>query len=730
MIRCRPAAFVLLSLLTVATLRAGPALTSYVDMHMGVQGSSGGVIGPQVPHGSVNPSPQTPHGGNGGYKPGEPVRGFGQLQVTGTGWGKYGQVFLSPQVGLRVGEADHDSPISDEIATPSYYSVVLDRYHVRVELTPTAHAVIYRFTFPQTSDAHLLLDVTHSIPEDIAPIIKGRFLGGAITVGADHGRPTFSGWGRYAGGFGGSAPYAVYFYAVVSQAPSGFGVWRSGRIRAGTRSVRGRGRIGAYLAFTTTPARPVYLKVGVSMKSVANARRFAEREIRGFDFASVRRAGEARWEDVLRRITLQGATATQRRIFYTCLYQSFLMPRDRTGDNPKWDSPLPYWDDQYATWDTWRTKFPLMTLIAPAVTRDNILSYINRLEHNGELGDAFVAGNDGEKQGGDDVDEVIADACLKGLPGVDWNRAFAVLRHDAGKQRYPQYLKRGWIPSGPHDRMSCSDTLECAANDYSDALVARRLGHRRLSERWLHRARQWQHLWNPAVRSDGFAGFIEPRRADGTWVRFDPKQYPGSWKPFFYEANSWTYSFFVPQDIATLIRLCGGRKRFVERLDHAFSHHLMELDNEPSFLATREFNYAGRPDRTAYWVHRIMTRGYSLTQGYPGNEDSGAVASWYVFSALGFFPNAGQDVYLINGPFCPKLTVTLGNGRHLIVEADGVSDRNIYVQSVTLNGRAWDRDWFRQADIADGGVLRFVMGPRPSSWARQAPPPPSLSDRD
>lgn len=736
-----------LSVAVAAVAAAAPNFVDKVDMSMGVAGDSNGVIGPQLPHGSINPSPQTPHGGHGGYRLGQPIRGFGQLHVSGTGWGTYGQIFFSPQIGVAIGETEHDSPATDEIATPAYYAATLQRYGIRAEVTPAHHAAIYRFTYPARSDAALVFDLAHSIPTDIAPEIKGKFQGGEVHV--DAARRALWGYGVYAGGFTNGAPYTVWFYAEVNADIRSFGTWEGAEQRPDRADAAGTQRLGAYLRFrldangTEAPSNiaeggqgapasgaPVLLKVAVSFRNGETARSYLEREIPRFDFGAVRQTAEAEWNQALGTIVLEGASAEQEHLFYTTLYHSFLMPRDRTGDNVAWSSELPFWDDQYAVWDTWRTKFPLMCLIRPSVVRDNVMSFVDRLRHRGEVGDSFVAGHDGPKQGGDDIDNIIAEAYATRVPGIDWDKARDVLRHDAAIQRYPEYRERGWIPDDRHPLMACSNTLECAYNDACAATVfADAKSMDQDAAAYLARARAWEQLWNPALTSDGVTGFIQPRRSDGTWVAIDAKQNFGSWHSHFYEANSWTYSLFVPHDFARVIQLCGGPEKFVARVDHAFAAGLVELANEPSFMAARSLNYAGRPDRNAYWTHHVMTHLYGLKRGYPGNEDSGAMGSWYVFSALGFFPNAGQGVYLVNGPFCRHIEVTLGNGRKLAIDAKDVSDTNIYVQTMTLNGKPWPKNWFTYDDIAAGGHLEFVMGPQPSTWGTKPPFAPSLSER-
>ena len=255
--------------LAVHTASAQVQPVDYVDMFMGNRGESNCVIGPQLPHGSVNPSPQTPGGGNDGYDPLQPIRGFGQLHVSGTGWGRYGQILLSPQVGFSADEQGHDSPKSGESALPYYYAVTLDRYGIRTELAPTHNAAIYRFSFPAAEDANILLDIAHNIPQHIKPEIGGRFLGGAISYDPETG--IIGGWGSYRGGFGSGAPYKVYFAAALDRAPRSVAV-----------TDNGDGKLYARIALPPFDAPgTVLLKIAVSLRSESNARKFLAEQIPG-----------------------------------------------------------------------------------------------------------------------------------------------------------------------------------------------------------------------------------------------------------------------------------------------------------------------------------------------------------------------------------------------------------------------------------------------------------------
>ena len=238
----------------------GQSLADKVDMWMGTYGAGHCVVGPQLPHGSVNPSPQTAYGGHAGYVPDQPIRGFGQLHVSGIGWGRYGQIFLSPQVGFNPGETDHDSPKQGEEATPYYYKVMLSRYDIQVEISPTHHCVAYRFTFPETDQGNILLDIAHNIPQHIVPEVKGLFHGGEINYNPE--QQTLTGWGEYSGGFGSTDAYKVYF-AMKTDTP----------LKEVKITDQGDKALYACLALNKNPG-VVHLNVGISLKSIENASLF------------------------------------------------------------------------------------------------------------------------------------------------------------------------------------------------------------------------------------------------------------------------------------------------------------------------------------------------------------------------------------------------------------------------------------------------------------------------
>lgn len=696
----------------------------YVDPFIGVlDPGSNCVIGPQLPFGSINPSPQTPNGAHDGYSPVEPIRGFGQLHVSGTGWGKYGQFLISPQIGLTFGETMHDSPKGKESAKAYEYSVNLSRYNIQTDLTPAFHSAIYRFTFPKSDSASLIFDLSHHIAGDIAPELGGKIYEGSInftnTVG-----DKITGYGNYSGGFSG-ASYRVYFCASISKTPISKGTWlnQEKKINGTSESLKKlNDRVGAYFQFQTKENEAIYLKIAVSFKSITQAETWLNSEIPAFDYLKVRDAAREIWNNELNKIMVSGGSEKNKKIFYTALYHASIMPRDRTNDAEDFRPGIPVWDDHFAVWDTWRTLYPLQILINPKMVAGTVNSFIARLKVNGMVKDAFISGKEMiEEQGGNNIDNVIADAYVKGIKGVDWKEAYKVLKFDADSERQGSYRwnkndktntykEFGWIPAG---RMSNSMTLEYAYNDFCAATLAKDFGTQADYKKYTDRSSRWINLWDSNAVSDGFKGFIMPKNPDGTFVAIDPKVPAGSWKDYFYEGSSWTYSYFMPHQFEKLVDISGGKDMFAKKLQYGSDHNLIEYGNEPAFLSVHAFIYADRSDLTSYYTRKLMNERFD-EKGYNGNDDSGAMSSWFVFSAMGFFPNAGQDIYYLTGPLFKSVSITLGNGKKIAISAPKASSQNIYVKSVTLNGKKWNKTCFKHSDIQNGAVIIFDMTDKPN----------------
>jgi predicted alpha-1,2-mannosidase len=613
--------------------------------------------------------------------------------------------------------------------------VQLARYGIKVEVTAARRTALYRFTFPSSDRSNILLDVGRCL-------VSGRGAGEAQSVKNSQITilsPTeVSGSSSVTGGWNKQPnTYTVYFYAKTDTPAASWGVWNDSTLLAGTKNAKGSAGTGAWLTLRTHERQRVNMKVGISFLSVEQAMRNATEEVPSFDFEAVRSRLIDTWNNALASIDLRGETQEQRNMVYTALYHTMMMPTDRTGENPLWQSNEPYYDDYYAIWDTFRCASPLLTLIAPTSEADIVRSLVDIYRHEGWLPDARSGNYNGRTQGGSNAEFPITDAFLKGLKGIDWEEAYKAVVNDAentpedqfkeGRGGLDEWKRLGYVSVEGADRPG-SKQMEYAADDYEIALLARGLSKESDAEKYAGRAENWRKLWDAQLSDGGVSGFIHPRHRDGTWLEpFTPMD-SGSWgSKTFYEGNSWTYSTFVPQNVAGLIEVNGAKKKFVERLDAFFDvPGRYDVGNEPGFLSPYLYIWAGRHDKTAERIRAIVATNFNPGRnGMAFNDDSGAMSAWYALAQIGIYPNAGQDVYLIGSPTIPETTIYLGNGRDFTIVAKNVSDSNKYVIAAELNGKPLNRAWFRHSEIVHGGRLVLTMAAQPSHWAADDEPPSS-----
>ena len=730
-------AFAFLAVLCIAPAAHGQ-LSRSIDPFLGASGEGNVFPGPAIPFGMIKPGPDMTTSEesdpNAGWNPAGDIRGFSQTHVSGTGGGpKYGNILVQPTTG-EPNPLDSRSPRANEKASAGFYSVTLARFATSIEISAARRSAIYRIRYPQSGQANLLFDAAHCLiarPEDgesqsvvasQVEVVSATEVSGSTTV--------TGGWNKQ------TNTYTVYFFASTDTPAASWGTWLNGHLDPGNKSVSGPAKTGAgaWLSFNA-PAHPVTMKIAISFVSVEQARHNLDAEIPGFDFEAVHAAAARLWDRALGTVELTGASAEQQQIFYTALYHIMLMPTDRTGENPLWKSEEPYYDDFYAIWDIFRTSGPLLTLIAPEHQIAIVRALVDLYRHEGWLPDARSGNFNGRTQGGSNAEFMITDAYVKGLKGIDWQTALAAEIHDAevspadhfkeGRGGLEDWHKLGYVSVEGSDR-SGSVHMEYAANDFEIALLAKGLGRTADYNKYLARSANWKNLWDANFSEGGFQGFIRPRHRDGSWLAPFTAMDECSWGgQTFYEGNSWTYSTFVPQNVASLIEKSGGPQKFVERLDAFFQVPLRyDVGNEPGFLAPYLYNWAGRPDKTAEHVRSIIAKSYrSGPEGLPGNDDSGAMSSWFAFGQIGIFPNAGQDVYLIGSPAFPQTTLHLAEGKDFVVEARNLSPQNIYVTAATLNGNPIDRAWLRHKEIAAGGRLILTMSNAPAHWAEHDLPP-------
>jgi predicted alpha-1,2-mannosidase len=444
-----------------------------------------------------------------------------------------------------------------------------------------------------------------------------------------------------------------------------------------------------------------------------------------FDQARARAAHA--WSMALGKISTVGATAAQQEAFATALFHAETMPHDLTGDG-SWPAGQSHYEDLYTLWDTYRTVNPLLTILEPAREAGIVrtLLWIDRHD-GGFLPDARVATNNGITQVGSNAEIVIGDAILEGLGGFDRTAAYrAILRDAEVSSPHPgsegrdlhDYARLGYVATD--EGRSASRTLEYAYEDYVVSEVAALLGHTATAATLSRRAEDWENLWDPAQQS------IVPRNAGGSFLEpFDPTQVFYGFDAPFYEGSALEWSTFVPQDVQGLVNRLGGETAAAGWLGNVMNC-CYDPTNEPDLLAAYEFIQMGHPELTDYWVSRLLADYGDQPDGLPGNDDAGTLSAWYVWSAIGLYPNAGQPYYFIGSPVFTSTRIALGNGRTFTINAPDSSAQNIYVEAATLDGVALDRAFITSGELERGGTLTLQMGASPDGWGSSIAPP-SLS---
>ena len=681
----------------------------YVDPRIGSEGLGRTFPGPCMPYGMAKPGPDAVSMPNAGWAPiPEPVKGFSQMHVSGTGGGqKYGNILIQPYFDSK----EIIQKRVDEKISLGYYACTFEN-GIRTEITASERCAFYRLDFGKKQKGKLLIDVATFLGIDTIPDKREAQLYVDSYVTCD-GKYAVSGWSTVRGGWNNGGPYTVYFYLQSDVPLSNSDVPLYNKVK------ELKTRLDVAFSKST-----VNLKVGISHISIAQAKRNIP--ARGFD-AQLKHLRET-WNGKLRKIEIAG-TEKQKRMFYTGIYHTMLMPVDKSGENPHF-SDTPYYDDYYAIWDTYRTSMPLLTLIDEDKQRDMIHSLLNIYKHDGYMPDARSGNWNGRTQGGSNAEIVIADAFAKGMKGIDYELALKAMIKDAevpptdddgylgsvpdekhGRGGLKEYNTLGYIPYGI-DRAG-NRTVEYSYDDWCIAQVAKGLGHQDLYQKYLKRSGNWRNLWRGDYEWQGMRGFIMPRDADGRWLdsvpwgkskvyhplipyRPDTKVAPWYlpwWSTFFYEALSAEYSLSIPHDVPGLVELCGGKEAFIKRLHTFFANKHYNVANEPSFMTPYLYHWVDRPDLSVARIRQIVNDNYDDTPlGLPGNDDSGAMSSWLVFNMMGLYPVAGQNLYLVGSPLIPEYTIHLENGKKLQV----VRDEKM---------KSWDRKFLTHELLTNGGKL-------------------------
>ncbi len=733
-------------------------VTKYVNIFVGTGGHGHTFPGATVPFGAMQLSPDTGNSGwdwcSGYHHMDSSIMGFSHTHLSGTGGGDLLDFLVVPRTGeVRLVAGDKRQPDAgyrtkfshtDEKAEPGFYSVKLAS-GVLAELTATERVGVHRYTFPAGAQAHLLLDMVHcyessddmSAPQPVE-FAEVKVVGGNTLMG---GRKSHR-W----------TPKRQLYFAMVFEKPFSKVQFYSDRKPVEGAAVEGK---TLHAAVYPDTSGPVVLKVGISMVSAENALANVKAEVPEFDFAATRADAKNAWQRELSKIAVDSYDVQKKTIFYSSMYHMMCAPTladDVSGDYRGMDQKVYKLEEgqhnysTYSLWDTFRALHPSFTLWQQEQVGPMVMSLVRMAEQSPggipiwplQAGETFC-------MTGYHSASVMAEACAKGFPGVDWKRAYAVMRKRNMVDDYEglgYYRQMGYIPADKHGE-SVSRALEYCYNDWACAKVADTTGNGDDAAIQRKRSQNYRNLF------DKETGFIRPKMADGTWAPdFDPKA-TGHTKKYrdYTESNAWQTTFFVQHDAKGYIETFGGREAFTAKLDALFAatpgvsnEEVVDMSgfigqyvhgNEPSHAILFLYTYAGQPWKTQQRVRQVLdTLYHNDFDGLSGNEDCGQMSAWYVMSALGLYAvDPVSATYVLTAPLFDKVSVRVGEGRELVISAVRNAPADTYIQSVKLNGKALDRLWVRHEDLAKGAKLEFVLGAQPNKelGVDGAVAPPSMT---
>ena len=723
--------------LTLATLQAGE-ITKYVNPFIGTGAIDGGLSGNNYPgatspFGMIQLSPDTSEAPNWGDASGydynrNTIFGFSHTRLSGTGASDLIDITLMPTSSGRTSSAfTHD----EEKARPGYYQVMLKDEGINAELTTTQRNGIHRYQYPAGKDAEIILDMDHSAD-------KGswgrRIINSQIRILNDHaveGYRIITGWAKLR---------KIYFYMEFSSPILTSTLRDGGRVHENTAVINGTNLHGCF-RFGQLNGKPLTCKVALSSVSMENARQNMEQEAPHWDFDRYVAAADADWEKQLGKIEVKG-TEVQKEIFYTALYHTMIQPNTMSDVNGEYMAAdyttrkVANNETHYTTfslWDTFRASHPLYTLLEPERVTDFVKSMIRQYEYYGYLPIWQLWGQDNYFMIGNHSIPVITDAILKGIPGIDMEKAYEAV-YNSSVTSHPNspfevWEKYGFMPENIQTQ-SVSITLEQAFDDWCVAQLAAKLNKDADYQRFHKRSEYYRNLFHPKTK------FFQSKNDKGEWIEpFDPYQYGGNGGHPFTEGNAWQYFWYVPHNIQALMELTGGTKAFEQKLDTFFTstykseqmnHNASGFvgqyahGNEPSHHVAYLYNFAGQPWKTQKYVSHILNTLYNNTSsGYAGNDDCGQMSAWYVFSAMGFYPvNPADGRYIIGSPLLDECTLKLAGNKEFRIRTIRKSPEDIYIQSVTLNGKKHKDFFITHQDIMNGGTMVFKMGKKPSGWGK------------
>lgn len=717
-------------------------LIDFVNPFIGTGGHGHTYPGPSLPFGMVQLSPDTGVEGwdwcSGYHYSDSSIMGFSHTHLSGTGRGDLLDILVVPITGKVLTEPgtkeDPDSGYrsrfshENERAWPGYYSVFLDDYDVQAELTVGKRTGIHRYSFPETNEANILIDLFHGRQGDSVIATQVNIVNDSLITGYRKSR----GWGELGEEY--FADQQLYFAAYFSKPFKKSSIVVDGIVYEDLISKDGR-NLKTFVTFDTHSGEEILLKVGISAVDIEGALRNLDQEIPHWDFEVIKSEAENLWEQQLGKIVVSSDNIERKEIFYTAMYHAHLAPNlfsdvdSRYRGSDKQVHTADGFDNYtvFSLWDTFRATHPLFTITQPERVNDFIKAMLAQYDEYGLLPVWSLHGSETNCMIGYHSVPVIADAYFKGIRGFDVDKAYLAMKTSAMQDNFGiQHLKKyNYIPTDLENK-SVSKTLEYAFDDWCIAQMADALGKSDDYEYFMKRSKAYMEVFDPST------SLMRGKKSNGEFKEsFDPT-FASYGECDFIEGNSWQYSWFVPHDIPGLISLMGGNENFNKKLDQLFSEkdNVTEgapIDitgligqyahgNEPSHHVAYLYNYGGQPWKTQEKVNQIKTELYDHTpNGLSGNEDCGQMSAWYVFSALGFYPvNPATGIYDFGTPSFDSAVIHLPNGKSFKIVAENLTDQNIYIQDVKLNGKAYSEWFIQHKDLVEGGELVLKMGREPN----------------
>lgn len=768
------ASFLFVALFSVAQNQKKEPV-DYVDPMIGTDFFGHTFPGAALPFGMVQLSPDNGTDGwtySAGYAyKDNSIMGFSHTHLSGVGYTACGDVLIMPTIAndLQVVPGTNKDPDSgyrsrfsheNETASPGYYSVLLDDYNIKAELTTTERVGIHRYTFPKSKKAPIIMDLGHSIggtwDTDISKI---TIVNDSLVTGIKQ-------------GLGVNVYFAAQFskpFKYYGTFDAGYYTPESGASLFPYKNEEKGEKIGAFLVYETEEGEQVTIKVGISYVSIEGAQKNIEAEANHWDFDLIKDQARKKWSEELTRIQVEGPSEDKKQIFYTSVYHSLLAQQisdDVDGQYFGMDGKVRTMENgdfypSFSCWDTYRTEHPLMTIIAPEHVNDMVRSIVAKTKAFGWLPAQHFRNEYRESMVGDHLIPIIVDAYMKGYRDYDVKYIYEAMKTKAlelppsslpesmGRSGLEDYIKLGYTP---YDKVTeaIPNTMELAYDDWCIAQMAKEMGKQKDYELFMKRAENYKVIFDKQTQ------FFRPKKSDGSWLPelgdnkqeivkngehsyykyFDPLLVGRRPARHYTESNAWQYLWSVQHDPHGLIDLLGGNNDFSDRLDEFFTMTpTISLPkyvgvvgtigqyvhgNQPSHHVAYLYNYAQKPWKTQEMSRYVMEQLYrSGPGGICGNEDMGSLSSWYVLSAMGIYPvTPGNTEYAIGSPMFDEVAIDLGGNKSFKITASNNSKKNIYIQSAELNGKKINRSWIDHGEIMKGGTLHFVMGSEPNKkWA-------------